>query len=48
MRLTFSTESDNLRPVVAPGNAQRPVLLWLNGVLRSFTDYNLQVVALPI
>lgn len=48
-RLTFSrADEDNIRPVIASGNPQRPVLLWLRGKLRTFTDYRLEIVALPI
>lgn len=37
-----------MRPVVAAGDARRPVLVWLTGELRTFTDYTLRVVALPL
>jgi hypothetical protein len=45
--LTRDSTSDNLRPVVPRAPSQKPVVLWLRGAYRSYTDYDLEVVGLP-
>ncbi len=45
--ITRDSRHDNLRPIIPPGDAGRPPLLWLRGRLRNFCDYDLQVVLLP-
>ncbi len=44
--VTRNSSTDNLRPLMPSGAAgQTRVLLWLRGQYRSYTDYQLQVVA---
>ncbi|MCA8977513.1 MAG: BNR-4 repeat-containing protein [Planctomycetes bacterium] len=42
--LTADSTADNLRPTVPRWRAGRCVVLWTRGVLRSYTDYDLEVV----
>jgi hypothetical protein len=42
--LTEASTSDNLRPIVPRAEGREPILLWLRGTYRSFTDYDLVVV----
>jgi hypothetical protein len=44
--LTRDSTSDNLRPVVPRAHSRGPVVLWLRGTYRSYTDYDLEVVSL--
>jgi hypothetical protein len=44
--VTTDSTSDNLRPIVPPGRPR--VLLWLRGCLRTYKDYDLEVVGLPL
>jgi hypothetical protein len=37
---------DNLRPIVPRGEGREPILLWLRGTYRAYTDYDLEVVGL--
>lgn len=43
--LTPGAQEDQLRPVIPRWRSGRTVLLWLRGGYRSYTDYNLAVVA---
>jgi hypothetical protein len=45
-RVTRDSTSDNLRPVVPPTDSREPILLWLRGTYRTYTDYDLEVVGL--
>jgi hypothetical protein len=45
--VTSDSTVDNLRPVVAAGGG-RKVLLWLRGTYRTYTDYDLDVMALEV
>jgi hypothetical protein len=44
--VTRDSSLDNLRPIVPPGNGREPILLWLRGTYRTYTDYDLEVVGL--
>jgi hypothetical protein len=44
--LTRDSTSDNLRPIVPQAEAREPILLWLRGTYRTYTDYDLEVVGL--
>jgi hypothetical protein len=44
--VTRDSTVDNLRPIVPRSDGRRPILLWLRGTYRSYTDYDLEVVAL--
>jgi hypothetical protein len=44
--VTRNSTVDNLRPVVPKWHAGNTALLWLRGTLRSYTDYDLEVVGL--
>lgn len=43
--VTENSSVDNLRPIVAPGDPSRHVLLWLRGTMRSSQDFDIEVVA---
>lgn len=43
--LTRDSSADNLRPIVPRTERQDELLLWLRGRYRSYTDYDLEVVA---
>ncbi len=42
--LTRHSTADNLRPIVPRTDDGREIVLWLRGVYRSYTDYELEVV----
>jgi hypothetical protein len=42
--LTRGSSRDNLRPVVPRAQGREPILLWLRGAYRAYTDYDLEVV----
>ena len=42
--LTRDSTADNLRPIVPRTDDGREIVLWLRGVYRSYTDYELEVV----
>ena len=42
--ITRDSSFDNLRPIVPAWGPERTVVLWLRGVYRSYTDYELEVV----
>jgi hypothetical protein len=44
--ITRSSTVDNLRPIVPRAEGRKPILLWLRGTYRSYTDYDLEVVGL--
>lgn len=46
--VTQNSTADNLRPIVpiSPDSAGHPIVLWLRGSYRSYTDYELDVVGL--
>jgi len=44
--LTMDSDTDNIRPVVPNGPADRRIVLWLRGRLYSYTDYDLDVVGM--
>jgi len=44
--ITRDSTVDNLRPIVPPSDGRERILLWLRGTYRTYTDYNLEVVAL--
>ncbi len=44
--ITRDSDRDNLRPMVPEGEPGRTILLWLRGEYRTYTDYDLDVVAL--
>jgi hypothetical protein len=46
--LTTDSTADNLRPVVPARSDGRTALLWLRGELRSYTDYDLEIVGLEL
>lgn len=47
--VTLDSTADNLRPVVPASDALEPILLWLRGAYRTYTDYDLEVVGrLPV
>lgn len=44
--VTRNSTADNLRPIVPKWGNAKTALLWLRGTLRSYTDYDLEVVGL--
>ncbi|MBC8105577.1 MAG: BNR-4 repeat-containing protein [Anaerolineae bacterium] len=44
--ITIDSTSDNIRPIVAPGNIDRAPLIWLRGTYRTYCDYDLAVAGL--
>ncbi|MCA9194432.1 MAG: BNR-4 repeat-containing protein [Planctomycetales bacterium] len=46
--LTRDSQVDNLRPVIVPGLSNHRVILWCQGILRSYTDFELDLVALSM
>jgi hypothetical protein len=42
--VTTDSTADNLRPIVPRAPGRTPLLLWLRGTYRSYTDYDLEVV----
>ncbi len=44
--VTRDSTADHLRPVVPRTAGGEPVLLWLRGTYRSYTDYDLEIVGL--
>ncbi len=42
--LTQNSNQDNIRPIMPKGNGQFKVVLWLRGSIKSYTDYNFDVV----
>ena len=44
--VTRDSTLDNLRPVVPQAHGREPILLWLRGSYRAYTDYELEVVGL--
>jgi hypothetical protein len=42
--VTQDSSADHLRPVVPRTAGREPILLWLRGTYRSYTDYDLEVV----
>ena len=44
--VTRDSTFDNLRPVVPRAEGRPPILLWLRGTYRAYTDYDLEVVGL--
>jgi hypothetical protein len=45
--VTKDSTRDNLRPVVASGDRNPRVVLWLAGKIRSYTDFEYEVVGFP-
>jgi hypothetical protein len=43
-RITTDSSADHLRPVVPRAEGGQPILLWLRGSYRAYTDYDLEVV----
>jgi len=39
-------ETAHLRPIVPRAEGREPILLWLRGTYRTYTDYDLEVVGL--
>jgi hypothetical protein len=46
--LTSDSAADNLRPIVPARSGGRTAMLWLRGELRSYTDYDLEIVGLEL
>ncbi len=44
--LTENSIQDNVRPVMPKGDGKYKVLLWLRGLIKSYSDYNFDVVGL--
>ncbi len=44
--VTQDSTVDNLRPIVPLAAGREPILLWLRGTYRTYTDYDLEVVGL--
>lgn len=44
--LTFNSDIDNLRPIVPKWNAENTAILWLRGEYSTYTNFNLDVVAM--
>ena len=44
--VTRDSSADNLRPLVPDGVGNQMILLWLRGIYRAYTDYDLAVVGL--
>jgi hypothetical protein len=44
--VTRDSTADNIRPVVPRSPGREPILLWLRGTYRAYTDYDLEVVGL--
>ena len=42
--VTRDSTVDNLRPIVPSNSGKQPVMLWLRGSYRKYTNYDLQVV----
>ena len=43
--LTKNSTEDNIRPIIPYANGGPTVLLWNRGKMRTFTDYDLEIVA---
>ena len=48
IQLTTDSTADNLRPIVPARSGGRTALLWLRGELRTYTDYDLEIVGLEL
>jgi len=44
--ITKDSTADNLRPIVPAWSREKTALVWLRGVYRTYTDYDLEVVGL--
>ena len=44
--LTQNSVQDNIRPIMPKGNGGYEVVLWLRGSIKSYVDYNFDVVGL--
>jgi hypothetical protein len=44
--ITQNSEVDNLRPIIPIGGEDRRVVLWARGTLKTYTDYDLDVVGI--
>jgi hypothetical protein len=44
--VTRDSTADNIRPVVPRAPGREPIVLWLRGTYRAYTDYDLEVVGL--
>ncbi len=44
--ITSDSTADNIRPIVPRSDGKHAALLWLRGKLKTYTDYNLQVVGI--
>ncbi len=44
--ITQNSIKDNLRPIMPKGNEKYQALLWLSGSIKSYTDYNLDIVGI--
>ena len=44
--LTRDSAVDNIRPVVPKADGREPIVLWVRGQYRAYTDYDLEVVGL--
>jgi hypothetical protein len=44
--VTRDSTADNLRPIVPRAEDRKPILLWLRGTYRTYTDYDLEIVGL--
>ena len=42
--VTQNSSADNLRPIIPIWEPGRTALLWARGILRSYTDYDLELV----
>ncbi|MCC6539003.1 MAG: BNR-4 repeat-containing protein [Bryobacterales bacterium] len=43
--LTHDSTQDQVRPMVPMGDSKQPIVLWLRGKMRAYTDYRFEVVA---
>ena len=44
--LTRDSNADNIRPLVPKWDKKHTALLWLRGTMKTYTDYDLEVVGL--
>ena len=44
--VTRDSDVDNIRPIIPNGQTDREIVLWLRGKLRTYTDYDLDVVGI--
>jgi hypothetical protein len=46
LAITENSTADNIRPIIPRSDGQHTALLWLRGKLKTYTDYDLEVVGI--